>query len=107
MRDLIARKKKGQKATTALPVEKDDDKVIDLMEALRRSLAGQGGGSKERAERFLERKKGKAVGPTQTQDQEERCIGRASLQLVFASGAVAAPAIVCVPAHRRINTPTQ
>jgi DNA end-binding protein Ku len=61
VRDLIARKKRGQKVTTAPPVEKDDGKVINLMEALRRSLAGQGSGSKERAERFLERKKGKAI----------------------------------------------
>jgi len=38
--------------------------VVDLMEALRRSLAGHGGGSKERAERFLERKKGKSVANT-------------------------------------------
>jgi non-homologous end joining protein Ku len=44
-----------------LPVEKDAGKVVDLMDALRRSLAGKGGGSKERAERFLERKNGKAV----------------------------------------------
>lgn len=61
VRDLIARKKRGQKMTTALPVEKDDGKVVDLMDALRRSLAGQNGDSKERAERFLERKKVKAV----------------------------------------------
>jgi DNA end-binding protein Ku len=61
VRDLIARKKRGQKVTTAPPVGKDDGKVINLMEALRRSLAGQGSGSKERAERFLERKKGKAI----------------------------------------------
>jgi DNA end-binding protein Ku len=60
VRDLIARKKRGQKVTTAPPVEKDDGKVINLMEALRRSLAGQGSGSKERAERFLERTKSKA-----------------------------------------------
>jgi DNA end-binding protein Ku len=60
VRDLIARKKKGQKVTTAPPVDRDEGKVIDLMDALRRSLAGQGGGSKERAERFLKRKKGKA-----------------------------------------------
>ncbi|HEY4912618.1 MAG TPA: Ku protein, partial [Candidatus Dormibacteraeota bacterium] len=52
---------RGQKVTTAPPVEKDDGKVINLMEALRRSLAGQGSGSKERAERFLERTKGKAI----------------------------------------------
>jgi DNA end-binding protein Ku len=61
VRDMIARKKRGQKVTTAPPVEKDDGKVINLMEALRRSLAGQSSGSKERAERFLERKKGKAI----------------------------------------------
>ena len=59
MRDLIARKKKGQKVTTAPPVEKDSGKVVDLMDALRRSLAGQGGESKKLAERFLERKKGR------------------------------------------------
>jgi DNA end-binding protein Ku len=61
VRDLIARKKRGQKVTTAPPVEKEDGKVINLMEALRRSLAGQGSGSNERAERLLERKKGKAI----------------------------------------------
>jgi len=61
VRDLIARKTRGQKVTTAPPVEKDDGKVINLMEALRRSLAGQGSGSKERAERFLERTKSKAI----------------------------------------------
>ena len=61
VRDLIARKKRGQKVTTAPPVEKDDGKVINLMEALRRSLAGQGSGSNERAERLPERKKGKAI----------------------------------------------
>ena len=46
VRDLIARKKRGQKVTTAPPVEKK---------------AGKGGGSKERAERFLESDNGKAV----------------------------------------------
>jgi DNA end-binding protein Ku len=61
VRALIARKKRGQKVTTAPPVEQDEGKVVDLMEALRRSLAGQGGGSKERAARFLERKKGHAI----------------------------------------------
>jgi len=61
VRDLIARKKKGQKVTTAPPVEKDAGKVVDLMDALRRSLAGQNTGSKTRAERFLERTKGKTV----------------------------------------------
>jgi DNA end-binding protein Ku len=61
VRDLIARKKKGQKVTTAPPAEKGEGKVVDLMDALRRSLAGKGGVSKERAGRFLERKKGKAA----------------------------------------------
>jgi DNA end-binding protein Ku len=55
VRDLTAGKKRGQKATTAPPVVKKAGKVVDLMDALRRSLAGKGGGSKERAERFLER----------------------------------------------------
>ena len=64
VRDLIARKKKGQKVTTAPPVDKDEGNVIDLMDALRRSLAGEGGGSKERAERFLKRKNGKADAKT-------------------------------------------
>jgi DNA end-binding protein Ku len=61
VRDLIARKKKGQKVTTAPPVEGGDGKVVDLMDALRRSLAGQSRGSEERAERFPENKKGKVV----------------------------------------------
>ena len=55
VRDLIARKKKGQKIVTAPPVE-SEGKVINLMDALRRSLAGEGIVSKEHAERFLERK---------------------------------------------------
>lgn len=41
VRDLIARKKKGQKVTTAPAAEKSDGKVINLMEALRRSLEGR------------------------------------------------------------------
>lgn len=61
VRELIARKRKGQKATTAPPVEGDAGKVINLMDALRRSLDGKDSGSKERAERFLGRKKGKGV----------------------------------------------
>ena len=69
VRDLIARKKKGQKVTTAPPVE-NAGKVINLMEALRRSLAGKDTGSKERAERVLERKKGKAVAKAQPQTKK-------------------------------------
>ena len=61
VRDLIARKKKGHKVTTVPPVEMNPGKVINLMEALRRSLDGQDTSSKEHAERFLELKKGKDV----------------------------------------------
>jgi len=43
VRDLIARKKEGRELVTAPPVEKGDGKVIDLMEALRRSLEVSGG----------------------------------------------------------------
>jgi DNA end-binding protein Ku len=60
VRDLISRKKKGQKLTSAPAVERDDGNVIDLMEALRRSVETRGG-AKERAERFQERKKAKAA----------------------------------------------
>jgi DNA end-binding protein Ku len=59
VRDLIARKKKGQKLTTAAPIEKDDGKVVDLMDALRRSLETRGG-AKERAERIRQHKKAKS-----------------------------------------------
>jgi DNA end-binding protein Ku len=51
LRELIARKKKGQPVTSEAP-EDSDEKVVDLMEALRRSLKG-GGGAREKAERFM------------------------------------------------------
>jgi DNA end-binding protein Ku len=60
LRELIARKKKGEPVVSAAPEQKEE-KVVDLMEALRRSLKGDGG-SREKAERFLaaqEKKKGK------------------------------------------------
>jgi DNA end-binding protein Ku len=60
VRDLIARKKKGQKLTTAAPVETDDGKVVDLMDALRRSLEMRGGAGK-RGEHARENKKGRAA----------------------------------------------
>ncbi len=41
LRDLIRRKQKGEKLVTAEPVE--DDNVIDLMEALKKSLKAKGG----------------------------------------------------------------
>jgi DNA end-binding protein Ku len=49
VRDLIVRKQRGRKVTTAPPVAQAEGHVVDLMEALRRSLAGQSGGSKARA----------------------------------------------------------
>ena len=47
LRALIARKKKGKAVTPEAEPEEDDGKVIDLMEALRKSL--KGGGVKKRA----------------------------------------------------------
>jgi DNA end-binding protein Ku len=61
VRDLIAHKRRGRKVTTAPQPTRAEGNVVDLMEALRRSLAGQDSGSKGRAERFLERTKGKTV----------------------------------------------
>ncbi|WP_425068767.1 Ku protein [Reyranella sp.] len=53
LRELIARKKKGQPVVSEAP-EQDEEKVVDLMEALKRSLKGGGGPSREKADRFLE-----------------------------------------------------
>ncbi len=47
LRALIARKKKGKAVTAEAEPEEDDGKVIDLMEALKKSL--KGGGAKKRA----------------------------------------------------------
>jgi len=47
LRELIKRKQKGQKPVTAPPPD-EDDKVIDLMEALRRSVAKKGGAHAQR-----------------------------------------------------------
>jgi DNA end-binding protein Ku len=59
LRELIARKKKGQPVEAEAP-EAKDEKVVDLMEALRSSLKGSGGGaSRDKAERFLAARKGK------------------------------------------------
>ena len=70
VRDLIARKKKGQKVTTAEPVEKGEGKVIDLMDALRRSLAAKSGGSGDGAESSNGRRKNRRV--TSTQPKSKR-----------------------------------
>jgi DNA end-binding protein Ku len=53
LRDLIARKTKGEKLVSA-PEPAEEGKVVDLMEALRRSLEGSGGPSREKAGRFME-----------------------------------------------------
>ena len=47
LRDLIRRKQKGEKLVTAESVQ--DDNVIDLMEALRKSLRHKGGAAKRKA----------------------------------------------------------
>ena len=46
LRDLIRRKEKGEKLVTAEPV--DNDNVIDLMEALKKSLKAKGGSAAPR-----------------------------------------------------------
>ncbi len=53
LRDLIARKTKGEKLVSA-PEPEGDEKVVDLMQALQKSLKGAGGPSREKAGRFLE-----------------------------------------------------
>jgi DNA end-binding protein Ku len=47
LRELIARKKKGKIVATEPDEDEDDGKVVDLMEALKKSL--KGGGAKRRA----------------------------------------------------------
>jgi DNA end-binding protein Ku len=53
LRDLIARKTRGEKPVNAEPPEQEE-KVVDLMDALRKSLQGGGGPSRDKADRFLE-----------------------------------------------------
>ena len=59
LRDLIARKSKGEKLVTS-EVPEEEDKVVDLMEALKKSLKGGGGPSRDKADRFLEAQARKA-----------------------------------------------
>lgn len=54
LRALIEEKKKGKPVRAARPAN-DDGKVVDLMDALKKSLKGSGG-SRERVERFTEAK---------------------------------------------------
>jgi DNA end-binding protein Ku len=51
LRELIARKKKGEKLVAAEP-EEPEGKVVDLVDVLRRSLKGEGAG-RDKAERFM------------------------------------------------------
>jgi DNA end-binding protein Ku len=54
LRALIEEKKKGKPAVPSRAKSPSEGTVVDLMEALRRSLAGKGGAPKERATKFLE-----------------------------------------------------
>jgi len=58
LRALIERKKKGKPIEAEAP-ESKDEKVVDLMEALRNSLKGSGGASRDKAERFMAARKAK------------------------------------------------
>ncbi len=54
LRELIAKKKKGQPVVSEAP-EQDEEKVVDLMEALKKSLKGGGGPSRARPIAFSRR----------------------------------------------------
>jgi DNA end-binding protein Ku len=55
LRALIDEKRKGKPVRVSQPDEDaGDGKVVDLMQALRKSLQGDGGASKARADRFIE-----------------------------------------------------
>jgi DNA end-binding protein Ku len=55
LRALIEEKKKGKPVAPSRAANDSEGSVVDLMEALRRSLAGKGGAPNERATKFLER----------------------------------------------------
>jgi DNA end-binding protein Ku len=52
LRELIKRKAKGEDVVKSEAPE-EEEKVVDLMDALRRSLKGGGGPSRDKADRFL------------------------------------------------------
>ena len=52
MWDLLGKAKGEDLVSSAEPEE--EDKVVDLMDALRKSLKGGGGPSRDKADRFLE-----------------------------------------------------
>lgn len=73
LRELIAKKKKGEPVVSVEP-EADDEKVVDLMDALKKSLAGGGGPSRDKADRFLEahgRKKAKPAAKAKTKARKK------------------------------------
>jgi DNA end-binding protein Ku len=53
LRDLIKRKAKGEEVVRSEEPEQEE-KVVDLMDALRRSLKGGGGPSRDKTDRFME-----------------------------------------------------
>lgn len=57
LRDLIKRKRKGQNVVEAEEPEADDSNVVDLMEALRASIARKGGGAKKKRAAAASRKR--------------------------------------------------
>ncbi len=61
LRQLIERKRKGEPLVTAAE-EEPEEKVVDLMDALRRSLQG-GGAGREKAERFMAARAKKGARP--------------------------------------------
>jgi DNA end-binding protein Ku len=69
LHELIAKKKKGEPVVSSEP-EEEDEKVVDLMEALKMSLKGGGGPSREKADRFLEAHGRKAKPKAKGQDEE-------------------------------------
>lgn len=71
LRELIVRKKKGQPVEAEEP-EARDEKVVDLMAALRNSLKGSGGASRDKAERFLSARKGKTKAKAATKRKTPR-----------------------------------
>jgi len=75
LRELIAKKKKGQPVVSEAP-EEDDEKVVDLMEALKKSLKGGGGPSRDKADRFLEAHERKAKPKTKAKRARRKTTSR-------------------------------
>ncbi len=74
LRDVIEQKKKGKRVRPTAPEEKDE-KIVDLMEALRNSLKGDGD-RRQRAERFVEAKSKSARPKTSSRRPRKSSGGR-------------------------------